>query len=170
MIHYDLRCGEGHIFDGWFRSSAAFEQQADRGLLDCPVCASNSVSRAIMAPRLNRGAAARRQAAGHAPEANAANEQAIGTALAPAGQAPTATTGGQKMPDEVRAALQRLRCEVERKCDYVGNRFADEARAIHRGEQAPRSIYGETTPDQAEALADEGIEVARIPWVPRADG
>jgi hypothetical protein len=74
------------------------------------------------------------------------------------------------LPDEVRAVLQRLRAEVEQRCDYVGPRFADEARAMHHGEQPRRSIYGETTPDEAETLADEGIEVARIPWVPRADG
>jgi hypothetical protein len=167
MIHYDLRCGEGHSFDGWFRSSAAFEQQAGSGLLDCPVCASTSVSRAIMAPRLNRGAAAPSQEAAPAREAKSVN--APSTDGAPTA-APAIAAGGQPMPDEVRAVLQRLRSEVERRCDYVGPRFAEEARAIHRGEQSPRPIYGETTPDQAEALADEGIEVARIPWVPRADG
>jgi hypothetical protein len=70
----------------------------------------------------------------------------------------------------VRAVLQRIRAEVEQKCDYVGQRFAEEARAMHSGESKRRSIYGETTPDQAEALAEEGIDIARIPWVPRADG
>lgn len=74
------------------------------------------------------------------------------------------------MPAEMRAALQRIRAEVERNCDHVGPRFAEEARAIHRGEAPVRGIYGETTPDQAEALADEGITVARVPWLPRADG
>ena len=74
------------------------------------------------------------------------------------------------MPDHVRAMMQRLRAEVEKNCDYVGNEFAEEARRIHRGESDRRGIYGETSADDAEALADEGIEVARIPWVPRADG
>ena len=74
------------------------------------------------------------------------------------------------MPDKVRSMLQKLRAEVERNCEHVGGRFADEARAIHRGESEGRAIYGESTPEQARALADEGIEVARIPWVPRADG
>jgi hypothetical protein len=59
---------------------------------------------------------------------------------------------------------------VEKTCDYVGNDFAEEARKMHRGEAEPRGIYGETTEEQAESLADEGINVARIPWVPRADG
>jgi hypothetical protein len=66
--------------------------------------------------------------------------------------------------------LQRLRAEVEKTCDYVGAGFADEARRIHRGESQRRGIYGETEPSEAEALAEEGIEIARIPWVPRADG
>jgi hypothetical protein len=75
-----------------------------------------------------------------------------------------------RMPAQVRAALQKLRSEVESSCDYVGNQFAEEARKMHRGESERRGIYGETTPEQAETLADEGIQVARIPWVPRADG
>ena len=74
------------------------------------------------------------------------------------------------MPAHVRAMLQRLRSEVEKNCDYVGPAFADEARKMHRGESDKRGIYGESTPEQAESLAEEGIEVARIPWVPRADG
>jgi hypothetical protein len=74
------------------------------------------------------------------------------------------------MPDHLRAMLQRLRVEVEKNCDYVGNGFVDEARRIHRGESDRRGIYGEADPAEAEALADEGIQIACIPWVPRADG
>ena len=74
------------------------------------------------------------------------------------------------MPAHMRAMLQRMRSEVEKHCDYVGPQFAEEARKIHRGESDKRGIYGEASPEQAEALADEGIEVSRIPWVPPADG
>jgi len=173
MIHYDLRCGEGHTFDSWFRSSAAFDQQAAAGLVDCPFCASTNVTRAIMAPRLNRGAVAPPQENSGSADTKV-ESKAVST---PAGGGGAATPAGQEvaasvppsMPDEVRAVLQRLRAEVEQRCDYVGGRFADEARAMHHGEQPRRSIYGETTPDEAEAMAEEGIEVARIPWVPRAD-
>ncbi len=73
------------------------------------------------------------------------------------------------MPDHLRAMLQKLRAEVEKTCDYVGGAFAEEARRIHHGEVERRGIYGETTPDQAEALADEGIEISSIPWVRRAE-
>jgi len=174
MIHYDLRCGAGHLFDGWFRSSTAFDQQAEAGLVDCPVCASNVVSRALMAPRLARGAAAPPAEAGTSasPETEAPSATHAVAKVEPAGPGPGAMTvgGAQAMPDQVRAVLQRIRAEVEQRCDYVGPRFAEEARAIHNGAQPRRPIYGETTPDQAEALAEEGIEIARVPWVPRADG
>jgi hypothetical protein len=74
------------------------------------------------------------------------------------------------IPDHVRAMLQRVRAEVEKHCDYVGDAFAEEARRMHRGESDRRGIYGEASPDEAELLADEGIDVSRVPWVPRADG
>ncbi len=66
--------------------------------------------------------------------------------------------------------LQKMRAEVEKRCDYVGNEFAAEARRIHAGESEKRGIYGEASPEDAERLADDGIEVSQIPWVPRADG
>ena len=77
---------------------------------------------------------------------------------------------GERMPDQLRALLQRMRAEVERNCDYVGPDFAAEARRIHNGESEARGIYGEATDAEAEALDADGVQVARIPWVPRADG
>lgn len=72
-------------------------------------------------------------------------------------------------PEQLRRALQQLRRHVESSCDYVGDRFADEARRIHRGEAEARGIYGESTAEESDSLAEEGIEVARIPWVPSSD-
>ncbi len=164
MIHYALRCDAGHEFDGWFRSSAAFDAQAAAGQLACPLCADTCVSRAMMAPRVSTGAVARPAESGPVTP----GQQEL---PAQAGPAPAMGVGGQPaMPDQLRATLQRIRAEVERKCDYVGPHFADTARAMHDGSQTPRPIYGETTPEQASALAEDGIEVTRIPWVPRADG
>jgi hypothetical protein len=162
MIHYQLRCSQQHEFDGWFKDSAAFDRQAQRGLVDCPVCGDVKVARALMAP-----AVATREVARVAP-AEPVPAQAP-TASAPTASAPAMAAAG-KVPAHMRAMLQRLRAEVEKNCDYVGPAFAEEARKIHRGESDRRGIYGETTPEQADSLADEGIEVARIPWVPRADG
>jgi hypothetical protein len=160
MIHYDLRCGDGHVFDGWFKSSAAFDTQALAGLVECPMCGGTAITRALMAPRLSKNTPA--PALALPPKAEP--DKAV---VAPEAMA---VGGVPALPDQVRAVLQRIRAEVEQKCDYVGTRFADEARAMHSGESKRRAIYGETTPDQAEALAEDGIDVARIPWVPRADG
>jgi hypothetical protein len=160
MIHYALRCGGGHEFDGWFKSSLSFEAQADQGLLDCPVCADQRISRALMAPRLSHGAS---------PPPAAAASATAGPAEA-ATQAPDAPARDVTvLPDQIRAVLQRLRSEVERRCDYVGDRFAGEARRIHAGIAPERPIYGEASPDEAEALAEEGIDIGRLPWIPRAD-
>jgi hypothetical protein len=157
VIHYQLRCESGHEFDGWFAGSAAYERQADARLIACPVCAGTDVSRALMAPNLSR----KGKVIEHEPE----------PARAPKPQPPAlpAAAAGGVMPDAVRAVLGKLRAEVEKHCDYVGENFAAEARKIHNGEAPARGIYGESTDEQAEALADDGIEVARIPWIPRAD-
>lgn len=157
MIHYQLRCGQAHEFDGWFKDSAAFEKQAKLGLVECPTCGGADVERALMAPAVST-----REPAAREPVPAAAAKQ--GEVLPPE----KAASG--RMPAEMLAMLQRMRAEVEKHCDYVGPAFADEARKIHRGESDHRAIYGETTSEQAESLAEEGIEVARIPWVPRADG
>ncbi len=156
MIHYQLRCAQQHEFDGWFQSGAAFDRQAKAGLVECPMCGDVKVARALMAPAV----ATRDSAPVPAPEPAAP--------AAPAAEPAVAASG--PMPAHIRAMLQRLRSEVEKHCDYVGPAFAEEARKMHRGESDKHGIYGETTPSEAEALADEGIEVARMPWVPRAEG
>ena len=153
MIHYQLQCGQSHGFDGWFKDSASFEKQAKRRLIECPECGGTDVERALMAP-----AVAKRQ-----PIAVAAPVEA------PAQPAP-APVAATQIPARMIAALQRIRAEVEKNCEYVGPDFADRARAMHRGEADAKPIYGKTSEEQAESLIEEGIEVAQIPWVPRADG
>ena len=168
MIHYQLRCSADHGFDGWFRDSAAFDAQAEHGLVACPACGDPCVNRALMAPRIGKSRAVLDAKTGSAAPAD--KQDAVPhDPGAPVPPSAPAVKEGAVLPDKVRAVLQRLRSEVESKCDYVGPDFAAEARRIHRGETGPRGIYGESTPEQAEALADEGIEVARIPWLPRAD-
>ena len=152
MIHYQLRCEAGHEFDGWFKDSAGFEAQAASGFIACPSCGSVEVSRALMAPAIPRKGA----------------EPIIATPPPPALPSAPQSAGGA-LPDTVRVALQKLREEVEKNCDYVGTDFAEEARRIHYGEAPPRGIYGESTDEDAESLAEDGIGFARIPWVPRND-
>ncbi len=141
MIHYRLRCSAAHEFEGWFPSIEAFDAQAAGGLVVCPHCDDTDVTRALMAPRI------------------ATNRELV----------PVRHTAGPA-PVNVRAQLRRLRAEIEASCDDVGDDFAAEARRIHDGEAPRRGIYGQTTPDEAEALRDDGIDIAAIPWVPLTDG
>jgi hypothetical protein len=159
MIHYQVRCSQDHEFDGWFKDSAAFDKQSKRGLVECPVCGDTRVERALMAPAVPR----KRSTAVAVAQPQAA------PAETPAEAPPAPAVAGGRMPAHLRAMLQHLRGEVERNCDYVGPQFAEEARKIHRGESEARGIYGEATPEETEALADEGIEVGKIPWVPLTD-
>ena len=157
MIHYQLRCTQEHAFDGWFKDSATFEKQAQLHLIECPECGDTKVDRALMAPSV----AKREQVPAVVPSRQVAAGETAGV--------PEKAAAG-RLPAQMLAMLQRMRAEVEKHCDYVGQSFADEARKIHYGEVEARPIYGETTEAQAESLAEEGINVARIPWVPRADG
>jgi len=168
MIHYELQCQGDHAFDGWFKDSASFDRQAEAGLIACPICHSVNVRRALMAPALGRG-----KRGGRDP---AASEESIPTPAPAAqqGSAPATTPGSgilaaADMPEKLKALLHQLRSEVEKHCDYVGSDFAEEARRIHYGETEARGIYGETTPAEAEALADEGIEFGVMPWLRRSD-
>jgi hypothetical protein len=161
MIHYQLRCtstAEEHAFDGWYKDSAAFDTLAKAGLVECPVCGGTQVARALMAPAIPKKGRPARNAAMPAP---------VPPAESPPGPAAQAAAG--PMPAQMRAMLQRLRQEVERNCDYVGADFAEEARRMHNGESERRGIFGEATDAETEALREDGIEVARIPWVPLPD-
>lgn len=172
MIHYQLQCSLAHGFDGWFRDSAAYEEQAARGLLECPVCGERQVARALMAPALSRKGRKAKPPVSQAPisQAPVAQTPVAQTPASPTqGAVPAKAVGGERIPDQLRAVLQKMRAEVERHCDYVGDDFAAEARRIHEGESQARGIYGEATDAQAEALREDGIEVGRIPWLPRAD-
>jgi hypothetical protein len=163
MIVFTLRCHDGHEFETWFRDGATYERQARRGLVTCPECGSTEVEKAVMAPRLGRSTksdpAPREIEREAAPEAEAA----------PA--APPVAAGADRPPTpaEFRRALQVLRNFVETNCENVGKGFADEARRIHKGEAKARGIYGDATPSEAEKLAEDGIEIAAIPWVPTND-
>lgn len=165
MIHYQLRCtstAEEHAFDGWYKDSAAFEALTKAGLVDCPVCGGTKVDRALMAPAIPKKGRPARNAAVPVPAAEPSAPTPLPAEAAPAAAGP--------MPAQLRAMLQKLRAEVEKNCDYVGSDFAEEARRMQRGDSERRGIFGEATDAEAEALQDEGIEVGRIPWVPRADG
>lgn len=139
MIRYALRCGAGHGFEGWFRDSAAFDAQRSARLLSCAVCGAGEVDKAPMAPAV------------------------AGAQAQPAAPAPSAP------PDSPAAALAALRRRLETDADYVGPRFAEEARRLHAEGGADRPIWGEATPTEARALREDGVPVAPLPFLPQRD-
>ena len=145
MIRYALRCPEGHVFDSWFRDSAAFEALSGARRIACVVCGTATVEKALMAPSV------RGEDGGKAAEP-------------PAAPAPIAEPAS---PAE--RALAGLRRYLSENSNYVGRTFADEARRIHLGEAEARSIWGEASPEDARALHDEGVPVAPLPWLSRRD-
>jgi len=167
MIHYALRCEANHDFDGWFKSSTDFERLERRGLLSCPQCGTSAVERGMMAPHIGGKAIA--EAITEPPRPASAPSPTARPQTAQPQSTPPQTMMTGPMPDAMRSLLARLRQAVETHCDYVGDKFADEARRIHEGDAPARGIYGEATADEAESLEAEGISVARIPWVPRTD-
>jgi hypothetical protein len=133
MIRYALLCEHDHDFEGWFGSSDAYDDQQARGLLECPVCASKAVRKAMMAPSV---AGTKAQAAAGGPPA--------------------------EMREMMMQAAQAVRQHVEDNFDYVGGHFADEARAMHQGLIDERGIYGEASSGQIKALVEEGVPVAPL--------
>ena len=157
MIRYALVCDKGHAFESWFADSAAYDKQAKRGLVTCPQCGSAKVEKAIMAPRL---ASSKKR---KAPiEAAAVLETPAATPAA--SPAPVAMVSPQER--EFRAKLKELRDHLVKNADHVGPKFPEEARKMHYGEIEHRSIYGEASPDEAKALAEEGIEAYPLPVLP----
>jgi hypothetical protein len=159
MILYRLRCSKGHEFESWFKDSKSYERQEKKSLIGCPVCGGAKIERAPMAPRLGKGSQKKDveapPAAVPAPVPSAEQQQMAALA--------------RHMPKELREALLKVREQVEKNCEPVGDKFAEEARKIHYGESDKRGIYGETSEEEAEALAEEGIEFGRLPWIPRGN-
>lgn len=137
MIRFSLSCDHEHEFDGWFRNGDDFETQLKRGLVSCPVCHSAKVEKTLMAPAVSTGRKRETMAL------------AIG--------------------EEQRKALAQLKAVAEKvreNADYVGDKFAEEARKIHFGETDARGIYGEATVEEAKGLIEDGVEFVPLPTFP----
>ncbi len=136
----NLRCAHDHRFEGWFASGEEFESQRERSLVECPVCGDRAIDRLPSAPHLN-----------------------VSTPREPAPASP------EKTPAMQAAWLKALRHMVEHSED-VGERFPEEARRIHYGEVEERAIRGRASPEDAQSLRDEGIEVMAFPSLPALKG
>jgi hypothetical protein len=143
MIHYDLICKHGHPFDGWFSNSAAYDEQRNTGGVVCPQCGTAEVDKQIMAPSIPRKSNRKSEAR---------NQVFSGSAD------PRMKLLVEKM--------RELRQHIESHADYVGDRFAEEARRIHYKEADERGIYGEATAEDARSLIEEGIDVQPLPLLP----
>jgi hypothetical protein len=157
MIRYTLACEKGHEFESWFADSAAYDKQAKRKQIACPHCGSAKVEKAIMAPRL--ATSKKGSSPIEAPPET--------SAPAPATNAP-ATPVAMISPQEreLRTKLKELRDHLTKDADNVGSKFPEQARKMHYGEIEHRSIYGEASPKDAKALAEEGIEFHPLPILP----
>lgn len=138
MIHYSLICENAHKFDGWFRNAEAYDQQHDRGIVTCPVCMSKKVDKALMAPSVSRSSSER-----------------------------VALSIGHPEQGQLRAAMQALRNKVMSEADYVGDKFAEEARKIHFKEVEARGIYGEATREEVTGLIEDGVDFMPLPHIPK---
>lgn len=149
MIVFDLKCAGGHVFEAWFGSSGAFEDQRARRLVACPLCGNADVAKAVMAPNVG-----------------AKGNQAVAKPAAAPQPSPAAVT-----PEAMKAALRSLaqaQAKALETSEWVGRTFADRARAMHAGEEAAAPIHGQSTRAEAIALVEEGVSIAPllVPVVP----
>lgn len=147
MIVFDLKCaGQSHVFEAWFGSSADYEDQRARGLLACPICGDGNIGKAVMAPAVSAKG----------------NSRAVSP---PEADRPVLMRAGEEA--KMRALIEGM-AQAQKKAlegsTWVGRGFAEQARAMHYGEQDRTSIHGEVAPQEAKALIAEGVEVAPLPF------
>lgn len=156
MILFDLKCHLGHVFEAWFNSGKAFDGQHERGTIECPVCGSNDVEKALMAPNIGKKSSQSKK-----PRIVSEFEpESLGYGTLP-----------PNLQNELATVLEKVREYVEENCDYVGEGFTEEARSMHYGEKPERGIYGEASFEESVELMEEGIEVFSLPGIkkPRTD-
>ena len=178
MIKYQLICDLTHEFEGWFQTAAAFDAQNEAGLVTCPVCDSVRVRRALMTPNL-ASPKRRRDDMGRLPAAE--TDHQLGTIMRPSqaasGQTEFAQTASanvvaskatpsQAALGEAIAQLRHLQRKIKSECRDAGADFATEVRKMHYGDSEPENIYGHSSIEERESLADEGIDIVTLPWLP----
>ncbi len=161
MIVFDLECRSGgHRFEGWFGSSEQFASQQARGLVTCPICGNGDVQKAVMAPNIARKGNQAAALPTSQPQSDAAS---VNT--------PVVTNNAPSLPPEADAlfrSMAQAQAEALKTSRWVGDKFADTARAIHYGEREAEQVHGQATLRQAQELAEEGVTIAPVlfPLVP----
>ncbi|MEC8426627.1 MAG: DUF1178 family protein [Pseudomonadota bacterium] len=137
MIRYDLVCENEHFFESWFKDSKSYQKQLDANEIVCPVCDSSNISKSLMAPGIPK-------------KTNTKNGNVI------------ANSSSKSIND----AIRKIRDEIKKNSEYVGDQFPEEARKIHYNEAEMRSIYGKASKKEITELVDEGIDIIQIPEIP----
>ena len=154
MIRYNLVCDRRHQFESWFPSSAAYEKQEKRKLIECPACGSTKRERAIMAPSIAR------------KDRSTPIQAPVETPTPAAAETPTPVAMISPQEREFHKKLKELRDHLTANADNVGKKFPEVARKMHYGEIEHRSIYGEASTQDAKELHEEGIEFHPLPVLP----
>lgn len=150
---FDLQCEHGHLFEGWFGSHEDYDSQQSRGLLTCPMCHSATIEKRLSAPRLN---------VGHF-EAESRASDGAGASASTSRETVVASSPEALQLAQIQAAIMQQMRELVRNTENVGSGFAEEARRIHDGDSEERPIRGTATPEEREALVDDGIAVVALP-------
>ncbi|WP_432448095.1 DUF1178 family protein [Aliiroseovarius marinus] len=163
MIRYALKCDQDHRFESWFQNADAFDGLQAAGHVTCPQCGSTAVTKSLMAPKVRPARTAHKV---QSTENNAdQTNQPAAPAGAPSHPTPMAAPDPEKAA-EIEAEIAKLRAKVEAESDYVGDRFAKEARAMHLGDAPERAIYGEAKLEEARDLIEDGVPVMPLPFSP----
>ena len=139
MIKYNLKCKNKHEFESWFSDSKEFEKLRSKNMIECSFCKTKSVTKSIMSPRIA------------SKEQKEKNNQSL------------------KEIKKIRKDLLKMRKFVEKNFEYVGDHFPREVRSIYYDKSKNKNIYGTATPEEAEQLSEEGIELTTIPWIEKKD-
>ncbi len=167
MIVFDLQCPNHHIFEGWFGSSDDFTDQSARGLISCPICGADDISKAVMAPSI--GAKSNQKSdidLTPAPIKEDAVESVENAKPNDAVQLSAPTGASEPSMTEMKAMLSKLAEAQEKALEssrWVGEDFTDTARAMHYGEAEVAPVHGEASLDDAKELLEEGINIAPLP-------
>lgn len=140
-MKFSLECKNDHAFEGWFRSNEDFETQQKRGFLECPMCGTSKVTKSLMAPSVTTGRSKEKMQ----------------------------VAAGQAAQAQMMAKMMEFAKEVKAKAEDVGEKFPEEARKIHYGEEDARAIYGKASNEEVAELLDEGVELMPLPDVPDDD-
>ncbi len=137
MIKYNLKCSNGHEFKSWFSDSNEFDKLNKKKLLECIYCSSKKIQKSIMAPMISGGKL---------------KEDSMNLLL------------NEKLSSKKNELLQ-IRKYIEKNFEFVGDKFSQKVREVYYNRETRKTIYGTTTPEERDELAEEGIDLLTIPWV-----